>query len=156
MILTGLSQLFWSVPTLAGNPSAAAGQAAKVHPARFSASLEGFMGPSYKVEMATDGSVIYLHNPKGFTSAKGVKRTVVKVRPQEWVTFCKSLEEAGCFAWKKDYIRADVLDGTSWTLDFSWAGRNIASRGRNAYPNKKQFDAFTAATVKLLGGKDFK
>lgn len=139
-------------PAAAEKPAAVA----TVLPQKFEASLEGFCGASYRVQMTANGSVSYWCNPRTFTSQPGTTRTLVKVTPEQWALFRQRLEAAQVWKWKHAYNDRPVPDGTVWKAVVVWGERSVTAEGRNDYPDKKQFAAFTAAVKELLGGKEFK
>lgn len=125
---------------------------AEVRPQRFSASLEGFGGPSYSVRMMADGSLLeYLSNPRGFIARPETRRTVVSVTPQQWAAFRRNLETAQFQTWDANYKNDRVVDGTVWKVEAAWPEGRGASGGRNAYPDAKQFAIFKAAVAQLAG-----
>ena len=129
----------------------------ETRPRRFSASMEGFSGPSYSVRMYADGSLLeYLYNPRGFTMRPEAQRTVVKVTPQQWAAFRRNLETAQFWSWEKEYTDNDVPDGTTWRTEVAWADRSGASWGRNSYPDARQFSIFRTAVQELIGGREFR
>jgi len=45
-------------------------------PRAFTVSIGGFSGPSFKVELADSGKLIYHHNPKGFIESGGTSKEI--------------------------------------------------------------------------------
>src|SRR4051794_37936894 len=92
----------------------AADTPSKVSPITFVASLQGFAGASYKVEMTASGDVTYLANPHTFTSAPGTTRTKIRVEADRWALFRRRLDAAKVWSWRSDYVNSTVADGTVW------------------------------------------
>jgi hypothetical protein len=124
-------------------------------PKKFVASIEGFAGASYKVELAADGTVTYFRNPHTFTAWEGTKRSRIRIPAERWIEFRQQLDSAKVWSWNRNYSDPNIADGTVWHLEIVYADRKITSDGNNAYPNKEQFEALRAATQKLIGGKRF-
>jgi hypothetical protein len=126
-----------------------------VRPESFEASIGGFLGASYRIELQSDGTLQYQHNPQTFTSSPGTKSRRIKVTDDQWRDFRKSLDEANVWAWKKDYADPNVHDGTQWNLRIKYDGVSVFSHGSNAFPPKRDFERFRTAVVKLLDGLEF-
>lgn len=131
----------------AADPSAA--------PKKFSAAIGGFLGASFRVEMTAPDTLVYTHNPRTLTGAPNTKQTTVKVTDAQWKAFRAHLDAAKVWTWKGDYVNNGIVDGTLWNFTADFGDKKIESRGRNAYPEKTQFDAMLAAVRELLGGKEF-
>ena len=125
-------------------------------PTRLEASLEGFMGPSYKVSIGPRGTVLYQHNARGFIAREGTTSTELAVTPQQWAAFRSSLDAAGVWSWKKTYDDNPVPDGTVWKFNVEWPDARAFSSGRNAYPDSRSFELFRAAVRELIGGREFR
>jgi hypothetical protein len=127
-----------------------------IHPEYFTASIGGLLGASYRVELQADGTLLYLHNPRTFTSLPGTKRTRIKVTEEQWHEFRQNLDTARVWTWRKDYTDPNVLDGTQWHLRIKYEDVSASSHGSNAFPRKQDFERFRTALVKLLNGRDFR
>jgi len=126
-----------------------------IHPNSFDASIGGFLGASYRVELQPDGTLRYQHNPQTFTSSPGIKTRRIEVTDEQWREFRKALDDVNVWAWKKDYTDPNVLDGTQWNLRIRYGDASVFSHGSNAFPPKRDFERFRTAVVKLLGGQAF-
>ena len=124
-------------------------------PQKLVASIEGFLGASYRIELGEGDTVIYLSNPHTFTRSPGTTRSIIKIDHARWMAFRKALDEAKVWKWKKSYSNTRVMDGTVWELSVKYQDADIDTHGNNAYPDKQQFEIFRTAVVKLLGGKKF-
>jgi hypothetical protein len=83
-----------------------------VRPIKFAASIQGFTGASYRVEMTTAGDIVYLANPHTFTSAPGMTRTRISIPPDRWSAFRRRLDTTRVWSWRSDYSDRRVADGT--------------------------------------------
>lgn len=124
-------------------------------PKTLEASIGGFLGASYHVRLQADGRLRYQSNAETFTPLPGTKTERLNVTDQQWQSFRESLDQANVWAWKREYLAPEVLDGTQWHFQVTYADASIASHGSNAYPNKEEFERFRMAVVKLLNGKNF-
>src|SRR2546423_7087064 len=136
---------------------AAAGQAedSSIIPKKLIVSIEGFLGASYKVELSTDETVTYFHNPHTFTADSRTKRSRIRVPAERWRIFRQRLDAAKVWSWRREYRDRSVADGTVWHLEVAYADRKIICDGDNAYPPEKQFEEFRSAVQELVGGKRF-
>jgi hypothetical protein len=125
-------------------------------PDKLIASIEGFSGASYRVELGDADEAIYLYNPRTFTGSPGTIRSRIQVDLVRWKSFRKALNDAEVWKWKKEYSEPGTQDGTVWTLSVTYHDTSIETHGNNAYPDKKQFEVFRSAIVALLAGRDFK
>jgi hypothetical protein len=125
-------------------------------PSRLLASVEGFDGPSYRVEIVDAAHVAYFSNPRGFTVWEGTKRIVLKIPRGAWTRFRLRLDAAHVWNWKPEYINRRVADGTVWKLEVEYRDRHLSGHGSNAYPVRRQFEEFCAAIRELIGEKAFK
>jgi len=124
-------------------------------PQSFEASIGGFFGPSYGVELFGDGDLLYLHNQETFTTAPGTVETTIPVTAEQWRVFRKALDDAHVWDWGEEYTDPDVDDGTQWRMRVEYADISVDSYGSNAYPPERDFERFRCAVVELLGGRDF-
>lgn len=125
-------------------------------PERLAASVQGFTGPSYSIELKPGGLVIYLSNPKGFLNDAATKRAKFYPDASRWASFRAEMDRAKVWNWKKAYTDSSVLDGTSWTFSAKYGKTEIDSKGRNDYPDAGEFKVVCAAVSKLIGGKPFR
>jgi hypothetical protein len=126
----------------------------QLHPDLFAASIGGYTGDSYAVEWK-DGQLRYRafglgHRPKR-TQRKAPCPSPVAV---DWQAFWDELDKIGTWDWKANYREAGVVDGTGWSVEITYNGRELKSHGSNAYPS--QFDNFLKAIQKLVGGRRFR
>ncbi len=125
-------------------------------PTKMSLGVGGFLGASYRVELVEGTSTVqYLYNPQTFTNFKGTKEEKIEIPLERWAAFRRSLDAAGVWGWKKQYVRKGVADGTVWDLTIEWGDHKIRSTGDNAFPKRKAFAAFKTAVSELLGGRKF-
>lgn len=128
----------------------------EIRPQHFEVSLGGFTGPSYRVEMQEDGSLLYLHHPRSFTAAPGTETERVRVTDTQWIQFRGALEEAAIWDWDDEYIDPGILDGTQWLVRIQYADASVFSRGSNSFPPGGRFRRLRGAVEALLGGREFK
>jgi hypothetical protein len=118
-------------------------------PTKLVASIDEWKGRSYRVELAAGGRINY------FDVFSRGRPTRIRVPPEHWRSFRRHLDAAKVWSWRREYMDLGVADGTSWDFAVVYADRMISSKGLNAYPPKKQFQAFCAALQELTGGKPF-
>jgi hypothetical protein len=129
-------------------------------PYEFKATLGGFDGPSYKVELR-NGALYYSvgHISKG----NPIKITP---SPKDWKEFREALDNLNIWQWQINYPNLEVLDGTQWSLRIKYQDQSLETGGSNSYPKKggepsndteytEEFSKYTEAVRKLLGGKEF-
>lgn len=124
------------------------------------------MGTSYSVELKR-GALLYKCWSDG---SKGEEKHRIKPSPEAWAKFRGRLDELGFWSWNGDYQPPGIiLDGTSWSVTISVAGRSVEAHGCNAYPPSdpesgssqesgeagSRFDEFCEAITELLGGHKF-
>ena len=128
-------------------------------PKKFSASIGGYMGPSYNVEL-TDDALVYKRMSMGYTEEE-----VAHIEPTdaEWTTFMAAIDELHIWDWKESYPSPPGMrDGTNWSLKLEVGERQLKSSGTNNYPaaeskaDEDLFDLFTNALQQLLGGRKFR
>jgi hypothetical protein len=131
-------------------------------PKRFTASIGGFLGSSYKVELR-DGTLAYTSSGPGRTNLK--QKTITPTATQ-WREFQRALDDLKVWEWRKEYPNRGIMDGTQWSLDIAFEDRPLQTHGDNCYPDDggkpnrnpeltKSFIAYLAAIQKLLGGEPF-
>ncbi|MHA2239363.1 MAG: hypothetical protein ACXAB2_13535 [Candidatus Hodarchaeales archaeon] len=128
----------------------------------FSASIGGYTGNSYAVEWK-DGQLSY----KAFSSCYKPKRAKSKESypvpsKADWQEFWAELDRIGIWEWKARYDASSIVDGTSWSLETQYNGRQLKTGGSNEYPGQTneggyspEFRAFLKAVQKLLRNKEF-
>ncbi|MFK5921467.1 MAG: hypothetical protein QM496_04765 [Verrucomicrobiota bacterium] len=126
-----------------------------IHPDSFEASIGGFLGESYRVELQSEGTLVYLHNSQTFTSGPGTEKSQIKVTGEQWREFRKALDAASVWNWKEEYTDHGVHDGTQWHLRIKYSDASIYSHGSNNSPSKRQYERYLKAVVTLLGGRKF-
>jgi len=128
----------------------------ETRPTHLEVSLGGFTGPSYRIELQDDGSILYLHNPTSFTSGPRTKKRRIQVTEAQWRQFRGALEEAEVWDWKEEYIDPGILDGTQWLVRIKYDDASVFSRGSNSSPPGGRFKRLRGAVVELIGGLEFK
>jgi hypothetical protein len=118
-------------------------------PVSFVASIDEWKGATYQVRLASDGTLEYSDIPSHGNPVR------IKVSADRWKAFRRHLDAAKIWSWRPEYIDMAIADGKGWSLQIAYPDRSIRSSGSNAYPPKKQFDAFLAAVRELTGGKPF-
>lgn len=136
-------------------------------PTQFKATIGGFFGPSYAVELTPEGDLRYAHNPRTFVSdGPDTTRETVTVAPAAWTAFCRELDTAGAWQWKPSYVDGSVHDGTSWSFEITVDGKSMKSGGYNAWPGGSvssppapggdvSFSTWLHAVSTLVGGRAF-
>ena len=127
-----------------------------IRPRLFEVSIGGFFGASYRVELQSDGTLLYRHNPRTLISEPGTRTRRIRVGDDQWREFRRVMDEVNVWAWRKDYIDPRVVDGTQWNLKLEYPDASVFSRGSNAFPEQQDFERFRAAVVMLIGGREFK
>jgi hypothetical protein len=131
-------------------------------PKTFTASIGGFFGGSYRVELH-QGVLTYSEAGRG--KPKPITTTITPTEAQ-WREFRQALDEVKVWDWKGDYFNHHVTDGTQWALEVAYADQAIKATGSNSYPDDggksngkpeqtKAFGRYLKAVEKLLGGKTF-
>ncbi len=145
--------LMFALPTLAADDSL-------LLPQHFTASIGGFLGASYRVELH-DGKLIYSARERGEREAK---TTTISPSAQQWQTFYNKLNQLKVRQWQAEYIRPDTYDGTQWSLEIAYSDGAFKARGSNLYPDEnahaseEQTDAFNQylmAISQLINGRTF-
>ena len=130
-------------------------------PKSFKASIGGFLGPRYSVELR-QGTLSY-------SAANGSRKTALKeVVPtaEQWREFRRFLDRINVWQWHTNYPNPGVDDGTQWSLDIQYPDRALKTQGDNNFPGRegkangspkmtKPFGSYTAAVKKLLDGLEF-
>ena len=123
-------------------------------PTVFTASIGGFSGHSFKVELNKDGELVYRQNPNGFTEWGGTSEDLM-VTEDMWNEFRDRLNSAEVWKWRRRYDDPKIADGTVWELKIEYFNQTIVSSGSNAYPSNDQFNIFLDAVSDLVDGKPF-
>jgi hypothetical protein len=146
-----------TIPMFLVLASLACAQSPVTLPSKLLLRIEGFDGPSYRVDLEPGSSFVrYRYNAETFTEAAGTREEKLEIAKESWAIFWKRLDEAKVWSWKEHYAPAkDEPDGTVWTVRLDWSNRKVSSSGTNAYPDLKQFGIFKAAVAELLGGRKF-
>ena len=132
-------------------------------PKQFSASIGGFMGGGYKLELR-DGILTYTTFRGGYSNPR---RTTVRPKAAQWRDFRQALDWLKVWRWRAEYPNKQAKDGTQWTFEIAYADRTIKSHGDNSYPDStgkpnrkpeptKAFEDYLDAVQKLIGGKTFR
>lgn len=131
-------------------------------PKHFSASIGGFLGSSYQLELHGD-TLTYTASGRGHRDSQ---RATVTPTPAQWREFREALDALKIWDWRADYPTNGTVDGTQWALDIAYADRALKTHGDNCYPDStgkpngkpeptKTFNRYLAAIGKLTGGKTF-
>jgi hypothetical protein len=131
-------------------------------PKHFSASIGGFMGSSYQLELNGD-TLTYTASGRGNRDSQ---RATVTPTPAQWREFREALDALKIWQWRADYPTNGTVDGTQWALDIEYADHALKTHGNNCYPDStgrpngtpestKAFNLYLAAIKKLTGGKTF-
>jgi hypothetical protein len=118
-------------------------------PHAFKASVGGYMGPSYRLELGGP-ALRYASSPH---RCEFDQDDVLTISPSAWARFATQLDELKVWSWAGSYVDEDVLDGTSWEVVIHWGERRLESGGSNAFP--QSWDGFCDAVVQLLEGREF-
>ena len=142
---------------LATSPCGAQTNAA---PQVFKATIGGFLGTTYSVELRGDTLVYSVADGPKKASPKEVTPTT-----KQWNQFRRSLDEIKVWQWRTNYPNPGAYDGTQWSVDIRYPDRALKAEGDNNYPDRagkpgglkvtKTFGLYTAAIRKLLGGLEF-
>ena len=111
-------------------------------------------GPVYSVQL------------QGTTLQYAKDKTVRKITPtkEQWRAFRRALDEANVWGWRPEY-RANVTDGTAWSLRIKYSDHALNVKGHNAYPDHagnpneiletRSFTRYLLAVQQLLGNRPF-
>jgi len=131
-------------------------------PTVFNASIGGFFGTSYSVEL-TNNVLAYLANRNG----KVIDSANFVPTAAKWMKFYNALDKLNVWQWHTNYVDYNVCDGTQWTFEIRNANHNLKILGSNCYPgvagrpnwnSKKitaEFGKYLKAVGQLVGGKEF-
>jgi hypothetical protein len=147
---------------LAAMPVMSADEPSQI-PKHFSASIGGFLGASYELELR-DGILTYTTFRGGRSN---LTHATVKPNAAQWREFQQVLDGLKVWQWRAEYPNKGVKDGTHWSLDIAYADHSIKSHGVNSYPDStgrpngkpeptKAFKGYVDAVEKLIGGKVFR
>jgi hypothetical protein len=131
-------------------------------PKHFTASIGGFLGSSYQLELQGD-TLTYTTSGAGHSNSS---RVTVTPTVAQWRDFREALDALKVWQWRADYPTNGTVDGTQWTLDIAYADRALKTHGNNSYPDStgkpngtpaptKAFNLYLAAIQKLTDGKTF-
>ena len=111
-------------------------------PAKFETSSNQFRGNWTVVKW--DGTKLQIER-----AVEGKARnTTLTPSPAAWQAFWKEMDTIKVWKWEKEYIDKTLADGHSWSLNFEYSGRKIASGGSNRFP--QQFNRYEKALKQLL------
>jgi hypothetical protein len=131
-------------------------------PKQFSASIGGFLGSSYQLELH-GATLTYTASGRGHRDSQ---RATITPTPAQWREFREALDALKIWEWRPDYPTDGTVDGTQWALDIEYTDHVLKTQGSNCYPDAtgkpngkpestKTFDLYLAAIKKLTGGKTF-
>src|SRR5437667_1580778 len=121
-LLSFYTHLAIAAPAFAGQTNAV--------PEKFTASIGGFLGATYGVELQ-DGNLLYsaAYAPR--------KTTSIKITPtaQQWREFRRALDEISIWQWQTNYPNpGGIYDGTQWALEIKYQDRTLRTQGNNNFP----------------------
>ncbi|MEK0450222.1 MAG: hypothetical protein RL088_2490 [Verrucomicrobiota bacterium] len=133
-------------------------EATNILPSRFGASIGGYMGSSYSVELR-EGVLTYTTTGLHYGSPE---QTVIHPTDAQWREFRQTLDTLNVWRWVSDYPNPGVCDGSFWSFDITYSDRALAAHGDNNYPTArgkpndrpdptKTFNRFLQAIQKLVG-----
>lgn len=98
------------------------------------ASVGGFFGPSYSVEINNEKRLLVYHAAEGGVSSKEKELTLTT---EDWNTLIKGLISTEFEYWLDTYLDLHVMDGTSWHVEVELeSGQSIEKSGSNQYPGR--------------------
>ena len=122
-------------------------------PTKFMASIGGFSGPSYRVELQSDGIIKYSENDDGFTTPD--ESVEIALTEHDFRSFLDELNEIELWSWNRRYDNPRIADGTAWKFEIETFGQSVKCSGSNAFPPQKQFDRMLVAVSNLINGRTF-
>lgn len=133
-------------------------EASSVLPERFSASIGGYMGSSYSVELR-DSVLTYITADLHYSNPA---HTVIQPTDAQWREFRQTIDTLNVWRWLNDYPNPGVCDGARWSFDVAYSDRAITTGGDNNYPTAsgkpngrpdptKTFNRFLHAIEQLIG-----
>lgn len=147
-----------------GQKPAANGEA----PLKLHVIIDSCFCPAFEVKSDGDRSLSYIVTSYSDPEKNYVELSseVLKPTAAQWKEFRQALDAAKVWQWRKKYESLNVLDGTGWTFEAAYKGREVKSVGSNCYPNADAspgkpavvtapFNAVAAAVEKLVGGRAF-
>ena len=121
-------------------------------PREFAASISGFEGDSYKVELLdASGLVHYVASHYADDGWRVVSDEKLLVSRADWDTFWLALQKDKIDGWKAFYIDEGTKDGIHWGVKIHWDSLKLDSSGSNAFPDT--FSDFETAVACLVGKK---
>ena len=93
-------------------------------PKHFSASIGGFMGTSYQLELHGD-TLTYTTFGGGHSNPK---RATVTPTAAQWRDFREALDALKVWQWRANYPTNGTVDGTQWALDIAYADHALKTR----------------------------
>ncbi len=129
-------------------------------PMRLTATIGGFLGNTYRVEML-NGVMTYTAFGPG---RQNLKKTTVTPTALQWKEFREALDRLQVWKWQSHYLNPYVMDGTQWALDIAYADHALKSEGSNNYPDAngqpngkpqptQTFSDYLKAIQKLIGDR---
>ena len=125
----------------------------------------GFLGESFSVR-SSEGRIEYLRSE---LDSRRVGPRTVRPTAESWERFWSEMDEIDLWSWRSEYLppsNVEIFDGTQWRVSVQYSGRDLMSRGDNAYPSDadpevatldpgNRFRRFTEAVEELIG-EDFR
>jgi hypothetical protein len=128
-------------------------------PQRFTLTIGGALGNSYKVELQGKVLVYTVSRREEIEKTKQITPS-----PEQWKRFWKRMDQVHLWKWQARYDNSSMTDGTLWTLDIQCGHQRMISVGIDSYPGdkgvrqpvnsyekSKVFTAFCVAVELLLG-----
>jgi hypothetical protein len=118
---------------------------------RISASIGGFFGTSYTVEIDIMTGKIMWNTSEGeiFYSES---KLILQIDSESTKEFVEAIRKCCVLNWEEKYVDLDILDGTQWNLNIELDNMNIKKSGSNAYP--KEWEEF-CNIIQRFTGKPF-
>jgi hypothetical protein len=104
-------------------------------PLKLLASIGGYPGPAYTVELTADGlDYIYVPSISSIGPGSTVPRERLHPTEDQWAWFRRRLDEINVWCWLERYENPGICDGTGWSFSIEYPDRKIESSGDNNYP----------------------
>jgi hypothetical protein len=131
-------------------------------PQRFSATIGGFLGSSFRLELR-NGTLVYTKFDPGHQNPK---ETFLTTTAAQWGEFRRALDALHLWQWRSEYPNGRTKDGTLWSLDIVYEDQALKTQGSNNYPETAGqnpsaseptyvFKRYLAAVKKLAGHQRF-
>lgn len=115
---------------------------------RFKASVGGFFGPSYEVDLDFK-NMQFIWNGREDEAQDIITKTI---NEYDCKSIIEQLKSINLLDWKSKYLEPDICDGTQWSVDIEAGGKIIHKYGSNRYP--KEWKNF-CRIIKAITGRNF-